>query len=126
MSNKSPDDLFEKALKKRLHGLAESYHSELEWQQVQPQQAKRTSWRWGMGIAAAAVLTVAITQLNFNSPATPVNQNTPMLLVENYRLDALEQKIQMAYLRGVNEAELQQLWQQRELLLAQQPNGRTL
>lgn len=38
----------------------------------------------------------------------------PMLMAENYQLEALDQRIQQAYLTGADEHTISQLWQQRE------------
>lgn len=79
--------------------------------------------------AAAFVMAVAVTWwLSFlpvpdtsktsiaDVPASPSNEVAPMLLAANYRLDALERRIQQAYLQGASDAELQQLWQQHQAL----------
>jgi hypothetical protein len=38
----------------------------------------------------------------------------PMLMAEQYHLEALDQHIQQAYLRGADEQTIEQLWQQRQ------------
>lgn len=45
----------------------------------------------------------------FADAATPPPP-PPMLLASNYHLDALERRLQQAYLQGANDAELEQLW----------------
>lgn len=43
------------------------------------------------------------------SPSQP-----PMLMAENYQLEALDRRIQQAYLSGADEQTISQLWQQRD------------
>lgn len=106
----------------------EAEHVELEFpQQRTTQFEKRIKPMWLT--AAAFVMTVAVTWwLSFlpvpessktniaGVPASPSNEVAPMLLAANYRLDALERRIQQAYLQGASDAELQQLWQQHQAL----------
>ncbi|SDB11252.1 hypothetical protein SAMN02927930_00439 [Pseudidiomarina indica] len=51
----------------------------------------------------------AATDSAFADVATPPPP-PPMLLAGDYHLDALERRLQQAYLQGANEAELAQLW----------------
>ncbi|RZQ57094.1 hypothetical protein CWI82_07450 [Pseudidiomarina tainanensis] len=79
--------------------------------------------------AAALVMTIGITWwLSFlpvptvddssvvDDSRVPTDSSQPMLLASNYRLDALERRIQQAYLQGASEVELAQLWQQHQAL----------
>lgn len=106
----------------------EAEHVELEFplqRTTQFEKSIKPMWL----TAAAFVMAIAVTWwLSFlpvpdtsktsiaGVPASPSNEVTPMLLAANYRLDALERRIQQAYLQGASDAELQQLWQQHQAL----------
>lgn len=106
----------------------EAEHVELEFpQQRLPRTKKRMNPMWLT--AAAFLMAIGVTWwLSFlpisesvqtgiaGVPAAPSAEETPMLLAANYRLDALERRIQQAYLQGASDAELQQLWQQHQAL----------
>lgn len=79
--------------------------------------------------AAALVMTIGITWWLSFLPMSTVDESSivggslapserlqPMLLASNYRLDALERRIQQAYLQGASDIELEQLWQQHQAL----------
>ena len=86
----------------------------LAWTVVAP----RWWWRWSLlpvaSAAAIAWLLLAdhsLWRLPLAPDETPI---PPMLMAEHYHLEALDQHIQQAYLRGADEQTIEQLWQQRQ------------
>ncbi|HET8816483.1 MAG TPA: hypothetical protein VFM61_03435 [Pseudidiomarina sp.] len=113
----------EQALKARLEQWVELQQSELSlrWQDIQPRStlAPHRQWLWLAPIAtAAAVAWFVVAPLTPTAPAMqPV---PPMLLADNYTLDALDQRIQAAYLQGAAPHQIDALWQERAYLQAKE------
>ncbi|RUO62109.1 hypothetical protein [Pseudidiomarina insulisalsae] len=116
----------EQLLKQHLVNAAEPDRP-LSWQEVAAQlpperQPRRRQWRWPLWFAplaaAAAVAWVMVLQPQPTLQHAP--DMTPMLLASNYSLDAVDQQIQQAYLKGADEAEIAILWQRRAELTAQE------
>lgn len=119
----TPKSPAEQALKARLEAWVDQEQSELtlRWQDVQPQStlAKQRRWLWFAPFATAAA--VAWFVLAPMTPTAPVLEPLPpMLLADNYALDALDQRIQQAYLNGAEPQHIEQLWQERDYLQAKE------
>lgn len=108
----------EKVLQQRWHQHVDKQADRiaLSWQQVQPRKAKSHWW-----LASAALLIASVSYVTWQTPkqpleTTPTATAQPMLLVDNYSLTVIDNRIQQAILRGADNATLTQLWQQREQL----------
>lgn len=117
----TPKSQAEQALKVRLEQwVDEQSEVTLRWQDVQPRSTlARKRWLWVAPVATAA----AVAWFVF-APLTPVDSTLggtpPMLLADNYALDALDQRIQQAYLSGAEPQQLDALWQERDYLQAKE------
>jgi len=121
-------------------------HLQQQWQQYAEQQAQNISLSWSdvssqkaagrprfyWLSAAALMLTVTLGwwlrhDFSPNNPLfTQEESHTPMLLAQNYQLDALDQRIQRAYVQGASNDEIAALWQQREQLTRSTTNFKEL
>lgn len=82
-----------------------------------PVVAPRSGWHWSLlPVASAAVIAwLLLADHSLRLPVAPQEPSVPpMLMAEHYHLEALDQRIQQAYLRGADEQTIEQLWQQRQ------------
>ena len=118
----------EKLLRERLKAQAEPLQP-VTWQELtarqetaikpaQPARSKAVAlWLTPFAAAAAVAWLMVVQPLSTNGQARP---QTPMLLAGNYQLESIDRQIQQAYLRGADDATISALWQQREVLTAQE------
>lgn len=122
-SRSTPKSPAEQALKARLEEWVDQQQSELtlRWQDIQPRStlSKHRQWLWFAPLATAAAVAWFVL-----APLTPTSTTLepipPMLLADNYALDALDQRIQQAYLRGAEPQDIDALWQERAYLQAKE------
>lgn len=107
----------ENALQQRWHEHVDEQASRivLSWQQVQPRSAKKHWW-----LASAALVIASVSYVTWQTQQQPLvttpTATAPMLLVDNYSLTVIDNRIQQALLRGADDETLTQLWQQRARL----------
>ncbi|WP_127347841.1 hypothetical protein [Pseudidiomarina mangrovi] len=83
--------------------------------------ASNRRWAWGIVplATAAAVAWLVVGDYTLSPTLSPTQpqqygaSTPPMLMAENYQLEALDQRIQYAYLSGADEQTISQLWAQR-------------
>lgn len=105
----------EQALQERLQQHSAKQPSPLTWTQLQTRRSKSAKpfYPWALAATVAMLVWFSFSTSPVTAPSTTA---TPMLLAEHYQLDALDQRIQQAYLRGANAIEIDTLWAQRERL----------
>lgn len=81
-------------------------------------QTASRGWWWSViSLASAAAVgwfLFAGTTLWQPNPKVNSAPKPPMLIAENYQLQAIDQRIQQAYLAGADEQTITELWQQRQ------------
>jgi hypothetical protein len=91
-----------------------------------PLSAKKTRPWWQFTLVpvatAAALGWFALSQQSVMPVPTDHHDllQPPMLIAENYHLEALDQRIQQAYLQAADDHTIAQLWQQRQYWTEQQ------
>lgn len=103
----------EQQLKQRLQQWAEQEAADkpLTWQPGWlPARQQPSRWRWlAPGAVAAAIGWFWLAPGTSPEPGQP-----PMLLADNYQLDAIDKQLQQAYLISADQQHINDLWQQRE------------
>lgn len=109
----------EQQLKQRLQHWAEQEAADkpLEWQAGWlPARKQPSVWRW----LAPGALAAAIGWFWLVPATTPNVAQPPMLLADNYQLDAIDRQLQQAYLISADQQHIDALWQQRKAAAADQ------
>ncbi|MFC0445125.1 hypothetical protein ACFOD1_09170 [Pseudidiomarina halophila] len=116
----------ERALQERLKDYAEPIQP-VTWQEISARQqativdqTPRRRWPLWLAPVAAAAAVAWLWVLQPQQITQPTVYDTPMLLASNYSLDALDRQLQQAYIQNADEARINELWQQRERLTAQE------
>ncbi|KFZ32094.1 hypothetical protein IDSA_05330 [Pseudidiomarina salinarum] len=110
----------EQQLKQRLQQWAEQETADkpLSWEAGWlPARRQPSPWRWlAPGAVAAAIGWFWLVPGTAPDPAQP-----PMLLADNYQLDAIDKELQQAYLISADQQHIDSLWQQRKTAAMDSP-----